>query len=270
MPIGRLLLKSLLLSRNRKHLKQGRPRIAGFAFDHIAAKIHIDGRFEDAELAALETLVFPALPRDGLCLDIGANIGNHTVAFADCFAHVHAFEPNPNVFRLLAVNATLRGNITTWNTGLSDREGRVEVVENQLNTGGSGIGVAAGAFRGATVEFGLTPLDSLQIAAPGQRIVFTKIDVEGHEAEVLAGARETLSRHRPVIGIEVSRNSLSGGSNPALTLLRSMGYGHFYEIRRPRGLRRFLPGQSARVVPVGTIQHRNYPIFLAATEPVFG
>jgi hypothetical protein len=145
--LDRALLKFLLARRNSKHLRSGRPRLVGFAFDQITLKIHLDGRFEDAELTALEQLVFPKLPKSGVCMDIGANIGNHSVVFAGHFSKVHAFEPNPNVFKALSINASLRDNITVWNLGCSDKAAELDVVENPMNLGSTGIGIGAVASR---------------------------------------------------------------------------------------------------------------------------
>ena len=266
MPLSRLILKTLLLRQNRRHLMQGRPRLVGFAFDHITAKLHIDGRFEDEDLTALERFVFPKLKPGGVCLDIGANIGNHAVAFAPHFAHVHAFEPNPNVCAVLQINAKLRDNITVHNLGLSDSEALVDVIENPINTGGSGLGRSS-ALGGETVQFKVVPLDSLSLDLPAP-ISFVKIDVEGHEAPALSGGVKLLSKHRPVIGMEISRHTVADGKNPALQVLKDLGYAHFYELPKPRGLRRIGNRMPSGLQKVDQLDRRNYPIFIAAYDPL--
>ena len=268
MPLRRLLLKALLLGQNKKHLRQARPRLVGFAFDHITAKVHIDGRFEDNELNALETLLFPKLAKGGVCLDIGSNIGNHAVACADHVSAVHAFEPNPNVFKLLQINAGLKGNIHAHEIGCSSGTAEIEVIENRINTGGSGVGVAGNEFAGDTVTFKVAPLDSLAVLPSDARVTFVKMDVEGHEADAIKGAAETFRKHRPVIAIEVGRNTVSNGSNAALDELKNLGYAHFYEIPRAYGLHRLNRGGGTKIVPVERLDKRNYPLFLASMEPI--
>ena len=54
----------------------------------------------------------------GLLLDLGANIGNHTVFFSRYFQHIYAFEPNPFVYRILKANCEMLGNATAFNVGL--------------------------------------------------------------------------------------------------------------------------------------------------------
>lgn len=265
MSLTRLLFKRLISSRNRKHLKEGRPQLACFAFDLITTKIHVDGRFEDRELSALETLVFPFLPRDGICLDIGANIGNHAVAFSRHFRHVHAFEPNPNVFRLLDINATLCPNVTAWHMGLSDREDTIEVVEERGNVGATAINGTPRRSGGNRVAFQLVTLDSHAPRLGEGRITFVKLDVEGHEPEVIAGARQTLARHRPVVGFESLRDNRTDGDCPTLQMLREAGYVHFHEIRRGA-----LPGSAPRLVKLAAFKNRNYPMLIASMDPLPG
>lgn len=265
--LDRALLKYLLARRNAKHLRAGMPRLVGFAFDQITTKIHIDGRFENAELTALEQLVFPKLPSQGICLDIGANIGNHAVVFAGHFAKVHAFEPNLKVFRALQINASLRGNITPWNLGCSDAAAEIEVVENQMNLGGTGIGLLGGSFAGERVRFKVIPLDQHDFLQPEEKLAFVKIDVEGHEAEVIRGASGLLAQHLPVVAIEIHRTKIANGSNETIEALRGLGYKHLYEVTRRRGMGHLNPFWRTSVLPVPQLAQRSYSMLLVTATP---
>lgn len=265
----RELLKRLLLSQNKRHLREGHPRLISYAFDHITAKVHVDGRFEDPDLCALEQLVFPNLAPDTVCLDIGANIGNHAVAFANHFAKVHAFEPNPNLSPVLRINARLRPNIQAWDIGCSSRTAEIEVSENPENLGATGIGRKATRPDAAVVTFKVAPLDTLNVLAPGERLSFVKIDVEGHEPDVIEGAKSTLSAHMPLIAMEVDRATVKADTNPALEALRKLGYAYFYEIRKPTIWERLLQRDTPlRLYAVSKLQRRNYRLFLVAAEPL--
>ncbi|WP_430465485.1 FkbM family methyltransferase [Tabrizicola sp.] len=265
--LDRALLKFLLARRNSKHLRSGKPRLVGFAFDQITLKIHLDGRFEDAELTALEQLVFPKLPKSGVCLDIGANIGNHSVVFAGHFSKIHAFEPNPNVFKALSINASLRDNITVWNLGCSDKAAELDVVENPMNLGSTGIGIGGGRIAGETVRFQVLPLDEHEFLAPNDKLAFVKIDVEGHEAEVIRGASRLLARDLPVVAIEIHRNKIANGSNDTLEALYALGYKHLYEVTRRRGLAHLNPFWRTAVVPVPQLAQRSYSMLLVSATP---
>lgn len=240
------------------HRDAGRPALAGYAFDHITVKMHLDGRFAHHELATLEKCLFPQLDSDGVCLDIGANIGNHAVNFADYFAHIHAFEPNTKALDLLYINAKLRRNITVHPVGLSDQEQTIEVAQPAHNLGGTGASATANTSD-IRVQLPLVPLDSLDLGLSGKRIVFAKIDVEGSEAEAIKGAAKTLKEHRPVLGMEVDRRSVNGGSSPAISAALDLGYEHMYAMPR---------GRSMRIRQVGRAAARNYPLLLLSMDPL--
>lgn len=255
----RALFKQLMLSAVRAHQRAGRPALAGYAFDLITAKIHIDGRFAERELTALETHLFPLLDRKGICLDIGANIGNHAVSFADHFHHVHAFEPNAKALALLRINAKLRANITVHGVGLSDQKRQLEVVQPAFNLGGTGASATNGSPQDEKVQLDLVALDDLALALDGRPVSFIKIDVEGHEAEVIQGAARLLREQAPVLGIEVDRRSIRNGSSPALLAAEALGYRHMYAMGR---------GRLGRFRAVGRAAARNYPLLLLSKTPL--
>ena len=96
--------------------------IATYANDYITHKIILDGWFEKRELYAVEKF-FSSMQLDKkICIDAGANIGNHSLFFSRIFERVFSFEPNKEVFKLLEINALSVSNITPLNLGLSDKK----------------------------------------------------------------------------------------------------------------------------------------------------
>jgi FkbM family methyltransferase len=136
--------------------------------------------------------------------DVGANVGNHTLFLAARGCPVFAFEPFAPVRERLLEKGQLNPqlSIRVLAFGLADRDAVLSF------TPPSGANVGTGSFGGegapaslalpvrrgdgAIAELGLPPIGIL------------KIDVEGFEAEVLAGLRATLGRDRPVILFELS------------------------------------------------------------------
>ena len=163
---------------------------------------HGSGVFFEAEpLSRLPGLLRAPAPR---ILEVGANIGNHLVWYARNLAPrvIYPVEPTPEAVALL------RDNIAANDlAALVDPRGL-----------GLGAGAAPGRFRteqpeadnlGATRlapdasgEIEVTTLDTLMGADVVDMI---KIDVEGMELEVLAGAEGVIARDRPLIWIEVRR-----------------------------------------------------------------
>lgn len=85
------------------------PNLAVFSRDHVGIRVQVDGLYEKPYLEFfIEWLKFNF---SGLALDVGANIGNHSVFFSKYFQKVMSFEPNPSTYHLLSYNATLGKNI---------------------------------------------------------------------------------------------------------------------------------------------------------------
>lgn len=132
------LLKSVVFTRLFMPLFQARaadhhPQFAVFSSDLIGQGINLYGYWEYEELTALAQWLQAEGHTGGTLLDVGANIGNHSVFLARHFDTVHAIEANPRTFALLALNATLAPNIychcarrvrSQWRGGLSPGAGQ--------------------------------------------------------------------------------------------------------------------------------------------------
>jgi FkbM family methyltransferase len=156
-------------------------------------------------------------------IDVGANKGTYTYALARLAKHVWAFEPNPKMFNILKRGAA--ANVTARMVALSDRSGQAELRVPRMRKGGfsnqgsslSATKIAAN-YRAVSVE--TRRLDDLDLADIG----FMKIDVEGFEAEVLEGARETIRRSRPVMMIELEERYIKIPIEVALQRVLDLGY----------------------------------------------
>ena len=258
----------------QRHLQAGMPQLAVFAFDHVGRSIALWGRYEREELDLLMRAATPLVDRAGVCLDIGANVGNHALFFAEHFAQVLAFEPNPRTFALLQFNAALRGNVRCFDFGLSDADGLATLTVPRDNAGmatlhgGSGDAVACQLRR----------LDDLELVA-SQRVSLIKIDVEGHEAAVLRGARGLLLRDRPLVVFEQAAAGVrSDGGCDVMDLLRDCGYSRWWTMEqlpdqgpgrwRPLTLlRRLVGGERLRLLEVDRLAPRFHSMVVALPAP---
>ncbi len=141
-------------------------------------------------------------------LDIGANVGSHTVTLAQHSLTVHAFEPMPDTFAVLSRNAARFPNVIAHQVAASSAPGTAHLIRSSRNYGAAYIGDDAPG-----VDITCIRIDDLEFEAP---VKFIKIDVEGHERQALEGCRETISRDRPVIILEDTTKSR--------VLLQQMGY----------------------------------------------
>jgi FkbM family methyltransferase len=156
-------------------------------------------------------------------VDIGANKGTYAYALARLAKHVWAFEPNPKMFDILERGAA--SNVTASMVALADRPGLADLRIPRMRKGGfSNQGGSLSATKIAenyrTVTVATRRLDDLAL----QDIGFIKIDVEGFEQEVLAGARETIRQSRPVMLIELEERYTRVPIEIALQRVLDLGY----------------------------------------------
>ncbi len=141
----------------------------------------------------------------GTVLDIGANIGCTALAFSGMASEVHAFEPSPSTFSILADNTAKAGNVRRYNIGLGESEGSFELTFSPGNRSGGFVSNHTQASAGHTVEsIKIRRLDDVCDQVAIESVDFIKIDVEGFEGSVLRGAPLTLSRFKPAVALELN------------------------------------------------------------------
>lgn len=174
------------------------------------------------------------LPPDGVFLDVGANQGELTLVAARHAprGRVYAFEPVPEWFQLLCENVRLNGlvNVTPVNVALSEAEGVREMFTSDdvetytaLHEGLSSF-VRTDTRPVPLGSFPTVPLDTFARREGLERVDLVKIDVEGAEASVLAGGREVIARHRPMIILEWNPELQERGGGGLIGTLREFGY----------------------------------------------
>jgi len=176
-------------------------RITAFCNDHVGDKIALHGLYEPENLELLLDLLGKI--KAAVVLDIGANIGNHTLAFATRAASVHAFEPIPTIYQLLHDNVAANGlaHVHTHPVALSDTAGTATIyMVKQGNFGASSFDQRADGVE--PVEVNKQTGDEFVRQHGLGRIDFIKIDVEAHEVYVLRGLMETLRRDLPWLTME--------------------------------------------------------------------
>ena len=133
-------------------------------------------------------------------IDIGANIGAYSLAFAKWVGdtgRVLAVEPSPEAYRglttLLGLNG-VEGTVTTLNVAVTDEIGEVSFVESGAS-GSNHVADSAEQLSNECITVPSTTVDTL-VKTHAIRPKLIKIDVEGHELDVLKGARETIAAFR--------------------------------------------------------------------------
>jgi FkbM family methyltransferase len=172
---------------------------------YVGRSLGLYGEFSEGEASLFRLFVAPGQ----VVLDVGANIGAHTVLFARAVGPtglVLAFEPQRILHQVLCANLALNGisSVITEQAGLGRNHGTAFIPPldygQALNFGGLALDLAS---QGESVP--VRPLDAYQL----QSCAFIKIDVEGMEAQVLEGAADTLRRLRPTLYVENDRREKS-------------------------------------------------------------
>lgn len=148
----------------------------------------------------------------GIVLDVGAYTGLYAILAAQRGAEVIAFEPNPEVHSRLLENVRLNGvRVTCYKQAVSDCTGEVSFVGRP----GVALTSAGKIVQGAGTE--AITIDDLCL----EGVSAIKIDVEGHEENVIAGMLETLRKYHPLLITEaLSEASLLAQQK----LLQPLGY----------------------------------------------
>lgn len=195
--------------------------------DTHVSKWVIESRRLDHDQNTLPILFKYVRPGDYV-LDIGANIGDHTVAYSDWVGSkgkVTAFECGYEANACLRNNMRGRENVVILDMALWSSDGWLNFNEDNKNFGASFVMKSNVSSHESPVK--CMDLDSITL----ERVDFMKIDAEGAESEILRGAEDTIGKFKPIICMEVNGFALkrAGSSEEELlNIIKSFGYD--YEI----------------------------------------
>ena len=201
----------------------------------VSHQLLTNREFEKIEVHGLKTLIDRQRTNNGdgvVVLDCGANLGVHSIDWGRHmrgWGQVFSVEAQKMIFCSLAGAIALNNldNVTPIHAVLGTDCGIFEMACPDYNKPGS-----FGSFELSPVKMDVgqeidytktTPVRMISIdSLEFERLDLIKIDVEGAEAMVLRGAKETLKRLHPIIHIEVNKSD----SNELMALLEECGYNH--------------------------------------------
>jgi len=153
-----------------------------------------------------------------LAIDIGANVGLHSLRFSKLFNQVESFEPFSINYECLKENIKTFDNINIHNIGLGSVASTQEIMlpEDSDNSGAPSIVDFVNTDRKIIKEeVKISVLDDFNFQPN-----FIKIDTQGFEMEILKGAVNTLKTYKPVLIIETAKQPFKDIS----AFLSTMGY----------------------------------------------
>jgi len=224
----------------RRNLLEGYPNLIAPINDFVGRAASYQGFYEKKSLDAFVDFFLPVLRRKGRVncfIDVGANIGNHSVYFSRFFAKIYSFEVSRKIFEILSINLkeaepSCPGcSIKAINLGVYSRttSGKV-IVEDPANQGSGRILVPD-----KNIESNENPTDnqlvSLDDFASGLESFLEpdliKLDIEGLEYEAICGARNLITEYHPIVMVEVHEDEFKLGLPKSLRKLSEYGYSVF-------------------------------------------
>lgn len=192
----------------------------GFEFAYPRGDLAVGRCLRDhGEFARVGATLSAQISRGGSFVDVGANIGAITLPVARSAAHVVAIEAHPGIASLLSRNVTKNrlDNVQVLNAAAGAIQGFADFPALPLDGTGN-FGMSAFGRQGVLAR---VPVVTLNDVAPSNTAM-VKIDVEGYEAEVLAGASRVLSEVRPHWIVEADTDTQS--SRATLKIMREAEY----------------------------------------------
>ena len=203
---------------------------------------------------------------NGDFIDLGANVGCHTVALATLFpaCEVFSFEANPATFQILAANVTVNGlaNCRLFQLLVGQVTDLRRVMMRQgghdVNLGAVSFEVVQSSRQDASIALQVAVDD---IYPPSRAVSVIKADLEGMELQALLGLRRTLARGHPAFYFE---NGAQVNAGPIFNELAKLGYETFWHINQPFDPANFRASTTnvyGGTVEIGTLcLHHEHPV----------
>ncbi len=172
-------------------------------------------------------------------VDVGVYRGVYSYKLSQLYKHVYSFEANSLIFPFLKKNLPkLIRNITLYNCALSDQAGLIKLkipirtkslfkgnYEEIYQLGAATIHPNNKFDKFNTIEVERKKLDDI---LNGKKIGFIKIDVEGHEKEVIEGSKRIIRENHPILLVEIEERHSKNKVIDTINYINKLGYNSFY------------------------------------------
>lgn len=226
------------------------------------------GEFAEDQAELFDKLLKP----EAVVVEVGANIGAHTVVLAKRAKRVHAFEPQRRLFHVLCGNVALNSldNVECYRAAGGEKYDLLKIGAMNFDLPDNNHG----AFH---VDMAGDPVDVVEVFPVTIPCDFLKVDVEGHEARVLKGASEMIRECRPVLYVENDRKEKS---DELVNVIHGLGYKAYWHLTsvfrkgNPKGVE-VDPFDGAHsldmlCLPAGIAFDRLPEVVLGSEHPVMG
>ena len=172
-------------------------------------------------------------------LDIGVYRGVYTYKLSENFKTVHSFEPNPLLYPYLEKNLNkIIKNIKLYNVALSDKNDETELklplrttsmfkdnIEELFQLGAATMHPDNKIEKYKNIPIKTKRLDDIGIK---NAIGFIKIDVEGHEKNVIIGGKSLIHKNKPIMLVEIEKKHTNKPIIETINFIKELNYECFY------------------------------------------
>jgi len=192
-------------------------RVASFSNDSFTAQLSRLGCYAEQEI--LDNHLKPYIEKSKAILDIGGHVGYHSMAYnkINNSCKIKTFEPQREIYNLLNFNIQQNNidNVEVYNLAVGHKNGNITLSDTVTDGPNANMNFEYGEgfecnFGGLSIGKGknnveMVTVDSLNLLS----LDYIKIDVEGAESLVLMGAKETITKYKPIICFEYNHKQLS-------------------------------------------------------------
>lgn len=188
-------------------ISNGSIRFAGNLSSFIDRQVYLYGGYERDKIG----LYLSKIQASGTILDVGANVGNHSLFFAQSFEKVVAFEPFPKLWTSFEKNIALNDakHVELHKIALSDKAGELTLYGIDGDNDGLGTLCRIEQYDKPLHALAVVRVEVLDEYLPDLRPDAIKIDVQGFEPQVLRGMKKIIAQSRPVVWVEFSTGTVS-------------------------------------------------------------
>tara|TARA_A100001388_G_scaffold246315_1_gene205245 strand:+ start:194 stop:913 length:720 start_codon:yes stop_codon:yes gene_type:complete len=163
-------------------------------------------------------------PRKSVALDIGSNIGLYSFLLSFYFDKVYSFEP---ILEMCQRCHGIKKNIFINNVALGDKISQ-QIINTPIVNGKKvyGLSSISNVFQESHQQ--LVHIKRLDDYSDIKNVGFIKIDTEGFEDRVIAGARETIAENRPILMIEIEKRHNIESFQNISDIMKELNYKGFY------------------------------------------
>ena len=222
--IKKIIKKNIFLAKNDLDKKMMK---VSYIYDDITANYLLGYTHEGNIQEFLKKYIFNKI-KLGVSVDIGAHIGSYSIFLSKYFKNVYSFECNPTTFKILSLNSELVKNIKIFNLFLSNSNKKVFLKINELDSGNCYQSKKISNIFVRSVKTEKFFKNNIK-----KKIDFIKIDVEGHEANILNSIKNLLVKNKPVVLFESLDSEYYKGRKSSFEVLKKIGYRYFYVPNTP-------------------------------------